>query len=162
MPLEAHCGLHHVGRAQVQGLGVDTRVYCAGGDRIREEVRVCENELRLADSVEPVFLENVGGIEAVVEDSETCAQNRFGRRLAATAKAPSETQARSPVGMIADFVLRFEAQAIAERDVRADVPIVLRVEADVDLSYTRKRISGHPSRGAGGEQKLRSVLRAGG
>ena len=96
--------------------------------KTREASWIVDDELLLGNSVQPFRLQKLLGLEAVVENSETAAQDHFRRRIPA-ANSPRNSQARRPVAMIVDVVLRLKAQASAESDVWANPPVILQRKA---------------------------------
>src|ERR1019366_7078414 len=69
--------------------------------------------------------------EAVVKQPKTGAQYGFRGALPASAYAPGNTEPRRPVRMIVDCVLRFKAQAAAQREVGTHLPVLLHVQSRV-------------------------------
>ena len=52
---------------------------------------------------------------------------------AAAADAPRDGHARREIGQVVDVRLRLVAQPVAQRQVRADAPVVIRKQPDVEL-----------------------------
>src|SRR5271169_2168760 len=102
----------------------------ADGGYVGEEIWIRYDVLLLEDAVEPFRLKHVALREAIVENPETGAQDHLGLR--AVAKAPGQPNARREVGVIANVVLRFEAQAETQSHVAAHAPIILAVDPYVE------------------------------
>src|SRR5262249_16642605 len=58
------------------------------------------------------------------------------------ARSPREADARREIAMVSDIGLPFVTQAVAEREVGANAPIVLRKQAEIVLHDARIRIAG--------------------
>src|SRR6185437_12608210 len=99
---------------------------CAG----RTWIQVC-----LARLIRRIALDdrlNTAQREAVEEDARSCAQHRG--CLAVLARyAPGQRGARPQVMRAVDEVLRLQPQAVAPREVRRHLPVVLGIEFRVPL-----------------------------
>ncbi len=73
------------------------------------------------------------GAEAIVEEAEASAQDRFGHgALLVPVKSVRESDARGPVAVVGNVVLRLPAQPAGEREVLVHLPIVLDKERGVE------------------------------
>jgi hypothetical protein len=84
--------------------------------------------LLLGYAVQAVRIENQVLGEAVVEQAKAAAQHGFRRALSSSANAPGKAEPGRPVGMIVNRVLRFKAQAAAQREVGTHLPVILHVQ----------------------------------
>jgi hypothetical protein len=96
----------------------------------RETRWIVDYELLLNDTINPIRLQDLLRLKAIIEDAESTTENGFGRTRPAT-NTPCKPQARRPVSAIVNIILSFETQAVTERDIRAHAPIVLYVETAV-------------------------------
>ena len=147
LTLEADGSLHGVGRAQVGidlvdgGGGIGKRA--AGKRNVAGRIGRAGIDhsgvygLRLGDSVHALGLQDQILGKAVIEDSVANAQHGLRSALGA-AQAPGETEAGSKVCLVVDGTLALKAQAVAQREVRAQLPIVLGIESDVCKGKLRR------------------------
>ena len=87
----------------------------------------------LGDAVLANGLQDVAFTEAIEEPSIAAADHGLGLAGAMRAGRPCEGEPRSPVGVVADVVLRLVAEAIAQREVGAELVVVLEEEAGVEV-----------------------------
>ena len=73
-----------------------------------KEVRIRNDILCLVHAIQMPCFENLGFQEAVVEDSESAADN--GLRVVAVAECPRESDSWSEIGVIVNDVLGFVTQ----------------------------------------------------
>src|SRR6516165_3683059 len=66
------------------------------------------------ESTVPVLLENQIRRKAVVKHAESGAKDRLRWLFGVPVDAPGKSQARGKVGLVAELILRFEAQTITE------------------------------------------------
>src|SRR5208337_3280505 len=112
---------------------------CASGSGRKDrclpdiELRICHLIFVLQAAVDVVakLLKFQVVRKAVVEHTKARTQYRLGRILGIAADAPGNTQARCKIGMIAEVVLRFKAQAIADGDVLPHFPVILNKKARI-------------------------------
>ena len=89
---------------------------------------VVDKELLLGHAVEAFRLQDLPGLESVIENPVAAPNDNF-RRSTPAAHSPGETQSRGPVAVVVDGVLGFEAEAAAERDIGLQAPVVLYVQS---------------------------------
>ncbi len=144
LALQACAELFHVGRVVAGSDGVDLRS-ARGGRAARghatadgaqagaiEACGVGDFDLHLAvgGAVQGFEIHQVAHSEAIVEEAETAAQNRFGYRAFLVAvERVREGHARGPVVVIGDVILRLPAQAAGEREVLVHLPVILEKSA---------------------------------
>ena len=78
----------------------------------RGGIRACHKKLLLRYTVQAVSVENQVLTEAVVEDSVTSTQYGFRSFLSTSVNSPGYRDARGPIGVIVNGILRLEAQAV--------------------------------------------------
>src|SRR5262249_2346261 len=70
--------------------------------------------------------------EAVVENSESGADDCLGRRVCLAAQSPGKADARSKVALIPDAILSLKAETVTQGHVGAKLPVIFRVNTGVD------------------------------
>src|SRR5205085_129286 len=131
-----------VGRERARDLRQREGVQLLGGRRVGEATEydacllrargiVCrewrgDDELLLVDAVEAERVERQVFGDAVVEYAEAEAYDGLRRLLRAAVGRPSDVEARRKIKMAADVRLRLVAKAVADREVRAHLPVVLQ------------------------------------
>src|SRR5437764_4577109 len=146
-----------VGRERARDLRQREGVQLLGGRRVGEATEhdacllrargiVCrerrgDDELLLVDAVEAERVERQVFGDAVVEYAEAEAYDGLRRLLRAAVGGPRDVDARREIKMAADVRLRLVAKAVADREVRAHLPVVLEEAAEVYLAYIGERLA---------------------
>src|ERR1051326_3146659 len=81
-------------------------------------------------------------LKTVIKDAEAGADNGFRCGIFLAAQTPGKSDARRPIAIVADAVLRFIAQTVAESHVRANLPVIFSVNPDIHKGVFRKRVTG--------------------
>src|SRR5665213_756055 len=107
--------------------------YCGGsatGAGVQEGIL----HLRRARSPELLQGEQVAQTETIIEKTIPSAQH-CGRRLSTRPwDAVRDRETRREIMRAVDRILRFQSKTVTECEVRLDLPVVLRVEADIGLA----------------------------
>src|SRR5207248_8234689 len=98
------------------------------------------DELLLIYSIEPLRLHDEALGKTIVKDAEAGTYHRFGRSILLAAHAPGKADARRPVTVVIDSVLRLKAQAVTERHVAVQLPVIFRIEAGVNEGVFNQRV----------------------
>ena len=109
--------------------------------RILIEPRVLDHVLLLICSVVAESLQNIIFRKAIIEPAIAAANDGLAGCFSVSAGSPCEGKPRSHVGMIANTVLRFVADAITKRKVGAHFEVVLCIQAGVQVVHTDRRIA---------------------
>ena len=145
LPLHADGGLDQVIGAQVGIQAIDAVLRGAQvgqRGRVGKGVRVGHRIGKLVDAVEQEGLFDQALIDAVVEHAEAAADHGLLPAVLGASRRPGETDARREIAMIGDVGLPFIAQAVAQGEVGAHAPVVLREDAEIVLDDARIRIAG--------------------
>ena len=97
--------------------------------------------LLLIHAVEPDRLQHVAFAEPVIEPSVAAADHSARGFVAVRAGRPRKRKTRRPVSMVADPVLRFVAQAIAQGEVGACLVVVLEIHTEIEIIHAQRGVS---------------------
>ena len=109
---------------------------------IRIEQRIRHHIGLLHRSIEAIRGQGVAERKAIVEHAESPTNHRLRLRIVRPANRVRETDARREIGMIADVGLHLVAKAEAQREIRAQLPVVSNEDAPVHLMERQIRIPG--------------------
>src|SRR5215467_2391911 len=96
---------------------------------------------QLVDAVQAFLLQLHDRGEPIVEDAEPSSENHLWWLLRASADAPGEADPWREIRFVTEIVLRLETQSVAQRQVLANLPIILREYPHIDHIY---RLCGYP------------------
>ena len=80
--------------------------------------------------------------KAIVENSEARAKHNNCRALPFRAHTPRSPEPGSEVVLVAEIALRFVSQAVAQRNVRTKLPVILHIRLDIEVSVGQRRRAG--------------------
>src|SRR4029077_13077150 len=104
-------------------------------DVTEKKLRIANLVAQLVDTVQPFLLQRHQGCEPIVKDAEPGPQNHLGWLLRATSDAPGNANTWREVRLVTEIVLRLETQSVAQRQVLANLPIVLHEYPRIDHIY---------------------------
>src|SRR5579871_312337 len=147
LPLERYGRLSDVRRAHIGVDLFDSLPARKSGKRRNRwnrgvKSRVADNILLLHDTVEARGGENVAESEAIIEDTEATPKHCLRRPVGASARRPCHCNPGRPIPMIVDVGLRFIAQAEAEREIGAQLPVIAEERRDVELAHGERWLPG--------------------
>src|SRR3989454_3249819 len=138
LAFQTDAGLDGIGSAKI-GIGlIASRIalgQCGRRWRVEEiKLRAGDEELLLRGAVEALLPQEEVIRKAVIKHARPNAEHGLWRILGISADAPSETEARGKIGVVAKIILGFESKTVTESDVRAKPPIVLNVQPGIEIS----------------------------
>ena len=149
---EEFCAANWVGVGQAPA-----RLVPAGSCGTAVKGGVGDDILLLGDAILAQGLQDVLLAEPCVEDAPASAQDVLGSCLGPS-EAPRYAHTRRPIHVVLDVILGFKAQAIAERHVRTDLPVILDKRTGSQSSrHTRE--DSRPSAKTGSDRNCRSIHR---
>src|SRR5205823_2381549 len=166
LAFQRHAGLHRVRNFQVwidliNRRRILRRRKIGRSRKVGIKIRISHDKLLLRRSVQSLRLQQEILPKAIVKNSPARAKYSFRLAFFTGVDAPGDAYARRDVSVEADFVLRFDAQSVRERNVRADLPFVLCVQSPVQKRILRGGLAGHDGKLRRPQPRLRTDLRGG-
>ena len=166
LAFQRHAGLHCVRNFEISIDLIDRgrilrRRKIGRSRKVGIKIRISHDKLLLRRSVQSLRLQQEILPKAIVKNSPARAKYSFRLAFFTGVDAPGDAYARRDVSVEADFVLRFDAQSVRERNVRANLPFVLCVKSPVQKRILRGGLAGHDGKLRRPQSGLRADLRGG-